>query len=154
MIDIIKELESKGYTYTADDGTVFFKISSFPKYGKLSNINPEEMSYWELSSFIDKLKNKGLSYNRWLVNKYFKTAFAFSPLIMMIFGIALSIQKPRGSHTAGIGLSIIVIFMYYLLIKFGQSLGYNNIINPFLSVWMVNFIFLSIGSYLFVKSRT
>ena len=47
MIGIIKELESKGYTYTADDGTVFFKISSFPEYGKLSNINPEEMKVGE-----------------------------------------------------------------------------------------------------------
>ena len=73
---------------------------------------------------------------------------------MILFGIALSIQNPRKSNANGIGLSIIVIFMYYLLIKFGQSLGYNNIINPFLSVWMVNIIFLSIGTYLFTKSRT
>ena len=43
MIKIIRELEDRGYTYTADDGTVFFKISSFPMYGKLSNINPEEI---------------------------------------------------------------------------------------------------------------
>ena len=73
---------------------------------------------------------------------------------MMVFGLALSIQKPRGNQASGVGLSIIVIFMYYLLIKFGQSLGYNNIINPFISVWMVNFIFLFFGSYLFLKSRT
>ena len=57
-------------------------------------------------------------------------------------------------YANGIGLSIIVIFMYYLLIKFGQSLGYNNILNPFLSVWMVNFIFFLIGTHLFIKSRT
>ena len=73
---------------------------------------------------------------------------------LILFGIILSIQKPRGGHASGIGLSIIVIFMYYLLIKFGQSLGYNGVINPFLSVWMVNFIFLFIGTYLFTKSRT
>ena len=73
---------------------------------------------------------------------------------MILFGIALSIQNPRNSNANGIGLSIIVIFMYYLLIKFGQSLGYNSIINPFLSVWMVNIIFLLIGTYLFTKART
>ena len=69
------------------------------------------MDYWELSAFIKKLDNKGLSTNRWLVNKHYKTAFACIPFIMIIFGLALSIQKPRSSHALGIGLSIIVIFM-------------------------------------------
>ena len=151
--EIRKWDENKFHHYFSKDTLIVINDIT-PEVIKKDNINPEEMSYWQLSSFIDKLNDKGLNYNRWLVNKYFKTAFAFSPLIMMLFGIALSIQKPRGSHAGGIGLSIIVIFMYYLLIKFGQSLGYNNVINPFLSVWMVNFIFLFIGSYLFVNSRT
>ena len=125
-----------------------------PSIIKKDNINPEEMNYWQLSYFIDKLKNKGLNYTRWSVNKYFKTAFACTPIIMMIFGIALSITKPRSNYTAGIGLSIIVIFLYYLLIKTGQSLGYNQILPPFLSVWFVNILFISFGSYMFIKSRT
>ena len=112
------------------------------------------MNYWQLSYIIDKLKNKGLNYTRWSVNKHFKTAFACTPIIMMIFGIALSITKPRSNYTAGIGLSIIVIFLYYLLIKTGQSLGYNQILPPFLSVWFVNILFISFGSYMFIKSRT
>ncbi|SVE60199.1 uncharacterized protein METZ01_LOCUS513053, partial [marine metagenome] len=33
MIKTIKILESNGYTYTADDGSVFFKIAQFPEYG-------------------------------------------------------------------------------------------------------------------------
>lgn len=125
-----------------------------PSIIKKDNINPDEMSYWELSAFIEKLKNKGLSFNRWSVKKHFKTAFACSPLIMILFGIALSIQKPRSNYANGIGLSIIVIFLYYLMIKFGQSLGYNNILNPFISVWIVNIVFLSFGTHLFIKSRT
>jgi len=148
-----KWINNKIYHYSSLDTLLAIKDIN-PEIIKKDNINPEDMSYWQLSSFIKKLKNKGLNYARWSVNKHFKTAFACSPLIMILFGIALSIQSPRSSSTNGIGLSIIVIFMYYLLIKFGQSLGYNNIINPFLSVWMVNIIFLSIGTYLFAKSRT
>jgi len=139
--------------YAAEDTMIAIKDIS-PEIIKKDNINPDEMSYWELSAFIEKLKNKGLSYSRWAVKKHFKTAFSCSPLIMILFGIALSIQKPRSNYANGIGLSIIVIFLYYLLIKFGQSLGYNNILNPFISVWMVNIIFLSFGTHLFIKSRT
>ena len=144
---------NKIYYYASSDTLLAIKDIN-PEIIKKDNINPEDMSYWQLSSFIDRLKDKGLNYDRWSVNKHFKTAFSCSSLIMILFGIALSIQNPRNSNANGIGLSIIVIFMYYLLIKFGQSLGYNNIINPFLSVWMVNIIFLSIGTYLFTKSRT
>ena len=112
------------------------------------------MNYWELTSFIKKLRNKGLSYNRWLVNKHFKTAFACTPIIMILFGIALSIRKPRSNFSTGIGLGIAVIFLYYLGIKMGQTFGYNQILSPFLSVWFVNILFLSLGSYIFIKTRT
>jgi lipopolysaccharide export system permease protein len=106
------------------------------------------------TSFIKKLENKGLSTTRWIVNKHYKTAFACIPLIMIIFGLALTIQKPKSSHALGIGLSIIVIFMYYALIIFGKTLGYNSILPPLLSVWSVNFIFLSIGTFIYFRART
>ena len=125
-----------------------------PSIIKKDNINPEEMNYWELSSFISKLKNKGLSYTRWSVNKYFKTAFCCSSLIMILFGITLSITRPRSNYTTGIGLSIVVIFLYYLFIKLGQSLGYNGVLSPFLSVWFVNILFIIFGTFMLSKTRT
>ena len=112
------------------------------------------MNYWELTYFVNKLKNKGLNYTRWIVNKHLKTAFACTPIIMILFGIALSIRKPRSNFSTGIGLGIAVIFLYYLGIKMGQTFGYNQILSPFLSVWFVNILFLSLGSYIFIKTRT
>ena len=73
---------------------------------------------------------------------------------MIIFGIVLSIQKPRSNFATGIGLSMAIIFLYYLFIKTGQTIGYNNILPPFFAIWLVNFIFLLIGTYLFINSRT
>ena len=145
------------------NGKVFFTNKSdslmnikdlSPSIIKKDNINPEEMNYWELSSFINKLKNKGLSYTRWSVNKFFKTAFCCSALIMILFGITLSIISPRSNYTTGIGLSIVVIFLYYLLIKLGQSLGYNAVLSPFLSVWFVNILFIIFGAFMLLKTRT
>tara|TARA_Y100000590_G_scaffold447470_1_gene582775 strand:- start:244 stop:1320 length:1077 start_codon:yes stop_codon:yes gene_type:complete len=125
-----------------------------PDIIKKDNIDPEDMDYWELSYFIKKLQNKGLNYTRWSVNKSFKTAFACIPIIMVLFGIALSIRKPRSNYSTGIGFGIVVIFMYYLFIKLGQTLGYNEILSPFLSVWFVNILFLSLGCYFFIKTRS
>ena len=43
MIEMIQKLESKGYTYNSSDNSVFFRISKFKEYGKLANLNPEDM---------------------------------------------------------------------------------------------------------------
>ncbi|WP_157147714.1 cysteine--tRNA ligase [Brachyspira pilosicoli] len=42
MIDIIKLLEKNGHTYEAD-GSIYFKISTFPEYGELTNLDKQEL---------------------------------------------------------------------------------------------------------------
>lgn len=42
QITLIKTLEEKGYTYKTSDG-VYFDISKFPTYGRLGNINVDEL---------------------------------------------------------------------------------------------------------------
>ncbi len=41
MVEIIKRLEAKGHTYRSD-GSIYYRISTFPTYGKLSGIRPEK----------------------------------------------------------------------------------------------------------------
>jgi len=40
---MIQDLESKGYTYTTKDGSVFFKISQYKDYGRLANLQVEDL---------------------------------------------------------------------------------------------------------------
>jgi len=41
MVEIIKRLESKGHTYRSE-GSIYYRISTFPEYGKLSGVRPEK----------------------------------------------------------------------------------------------------------------
>lgn len=43
MIEMIRDLIGKGNAYTAEDGTVYFRVRSFPSYGKLSHKNLDEL---------------------------------------------------------------------------------------------------------------
>ena len=54
MIDMIKELIDKGHAYVSSDGTVYFRVKSFPEYGKLSHKNIDE-----LQSGLRELKVSG-----------------------------------------------------------------------------------------------
>jgi len=115
---------------------------------------PEEMDYWNLAEFVSKLKRNGIYEPRWAVNLHFKTALAGTSFLMVLFGLSLAIHKPRSSLAIGVGMSIGVIFLYYAVLKFGQTLGYKGVLNPFISVWGPNFIFFLIGSYLFSRTKT
>ncbi|MFO7840550.1 MAG: cysteine--tRNA ligase [Fidelibacterota bacterium] len=43
MVRLVKTLLNKGHAYRAEDGNIFFKISSFPEYGRLQRLDPENM---------------------------------------------------------------------------------------------------------------
>ena len=43
MISMIGTLIERGHAYQAEDGSVYFRISSFPEYGRLAHLNLEEL---------------------------------------------------------------------------------------------------------------
>ncbi|HEY2342811.1 MAG TPA: cysteine--tRNA ligase [Chthoniobacteraceae bacterium] len=43
MIEMIRELESKGIAYQAEDKSVYFRLGKFPDYGKLAHLNLDEL---------------------------------------------------------------------------------------------------------------
>jgi cysteinyl-tRNA synthetase len=42
MVEIVRKLTERGHTYESD-GSIWFRISSFPAYGKLSRVDPSSM---------------------------------------------------------------------------------------------------------------
>jgi cysteinyl-tRNA synthetase len=42
MVALIETLIEKGHAYQADDGSVFFRIASWPAYGRLARIDPDQ----------------------------------------------------------------------------------------------------------------
>ncbi len=43
IVALIKNLLDKGIAYKSEDGSIYFSVDKFPKYGTLHNINKEEM---------------------------------------------------------------------------------------------------------------
>jgi len=43
MHEVIQGLMDKGHAYRSDDGSVYFRVKSFPRYGQLTHQDPEEM---------------------------------------------------------------------------------------------------------------
>jgi cysteinyl-tRNA synthetase len=43
MIEMIDTLVKRGFAYQAEDGSVYFRLSKFPDYGKLAHLNLDEL---------------------------------------------------------------------------------------------------------------
>lgn len=115
--------------------------------------HPEELNFKELKSRIEYLQNNGVDATRWVVQRHFKVAFAFTNLIVVLFGIPLVVMKPKSGMGFSVGTSFLVMFSYYAFIKFGQSLGINGVMDPMLSAWLGNIVFISGGLLLLFSVR-
>ena len=47
IVRLIQTLLDKGHAYRTDDGSIFFRIASWPAYGKLARLDPEQMQVGE-----------------------------------------------------------------------------------------------------------
>jgi cysteinyl-tRNA synthetase len=47
IVRLIEALEAGGHAYRTDDGSVFFRISSWPAYGRLARLDPEQLRVGE-----------------------------------------------------------------------------------------------------------
>lgn len=50
QIAMIEELVEKGHAYASEDGSVYFKITSFPRYGALSRLDTRELDLGKTQS--------------------------------------------------------------------------------------------------------
>lgn len=115
---------------------------------------PDELDYYRLTERITQLKDNGVDTVKWEVTRYIKISFAFTNLIVILCGIPLVVFKERSSLSFGAGSSVFVIFGYYALIKFGQSLGFKGVIEPMFSAWLGNITFIIAAMVLFWRAKT
>jgi len=106
---------------------------------------PDEMDYNELRSFIESQERAGQEVSRWLVDYHSKIAFPFASLIVVLFGVPFSANKRRSGVAIEFGISVAVTFIYLAFMKTSQVFGYNGDLDPLLTAWLANILFLGAG---------
>ena len=74
-------------------------------------------------------------------------------LVFGLIGSAFGVRSfSRSSKSQGFGLSVLLIFGYYILSFFSSSLGVKGILNPFLAAWAPVFISIAVAIYLIKRA--
>jgi len=106
---------------------------------------PDEMNYPELQEFINNQEFLGNDVSRWRVDFYGKIAFPFAGVIVVLFGIPFSSMKRKSGLGVEFGIAVAVCFVYMVFLKVSQVFGYNGDLNPLLTAWIANIIFLMLA---------
>ena len=112
---------------------------------------PEEMDYHELQQFIESQKRAGHDVARWLIEHYQKIAFPMASVIVVLFGVPISSIKRRSGLGVQFAIGLLVCFLYIVFLKTSQAFGYNGDLDPLLTAWLANIIFLAAGIYNLIR---
>ncbi len=117
------------------------------------NKDPEDMTYLELSRYIDSRRRGGGDTLEDEVYLRLKLAFPFANLIIVLFGAPLATISRKGGTAANFGVSLLVFILFWGFIHISRAIGESGAVSPLLSAWMANIIFGLAGLGILIKVR-
>ncbi len=116
--------------------------------------NVSDMSVGELMDYAETIKLSGDKKKilNVAVTIQRQLAFPFICIVFSLMGAAMGIRPQRTGKATSFGVSVLLIFGYYLMLFVFAALGQADIISPFFAGWMPNFIGIAIGIWLIVKA--
>ncbi|MEO1131709.1 MAG: LptF/LptG family permease, partial [Cyanobacteria bacterium J06639_1] len=81
-----------------------------------------------------------------------KYSIPFVCLTFALVGAPLGLRPQRTSSSIGLGLSVLIIFGYYLAMFISQALGQVGALGPAIAAWLPNIVGCSIGGFLVYRA--
>lgn len=115
-------------------------------------VEPEEMGYEELRSYIARVRAGGGDPRSLDVQLRLKSAFPFVTLIMTLLGAPLAAGTRRSGFAIAFTGALAISFIYYGMIQIGQVLGEERLLPPWLAAWIANMLFGGLGLHLLIRA--
>jgi lipopolysaccharide export system permease protein len=127
------------------------RIAYTPKEVARGALSPDEMSRGELGAYLRRLRQQGADVTKLLVEYHLKFAIPFASLVFGLVAAPLGITTHRASTSRGFGMSILIIFVYYVIMSLSCALAERGSISPMLGAWFSNILFGGIGGWMILS---
>jgi LPS export ABC transporter permease LptG/LPS export ABC transporter permease LptF len=134
--------------------STFPEIHEEPSYFKKEDRQSQEMSYTELATYIQDLKQSGFDTMRLRVQLNRKLAYPLMTLVLAILAIPFSLFAGKRGGIAGIGTAIGVAICYWVIAGIFENLGDVNSLPAILAAWSPDLLFAIAGTYLLLRTPT
>lgn len=118
----------------------------------------ETMTTPSLYTYINKQKERGMTnvgdvnIMRFEIEYNKRFSAIFSAFILTIIGASLSSRKIKGGMGINILIGFILSFGYIVFDTISSSFALSGAMSPFIAVWLPNFVYIIIATYLYRKA--
>ncbi|MGA2631858.1 MAG: LPS export ABC transporter permease LptF [Terriglobia bacterium] len=88
------------------------------------------------------------------VELHYRFALPVASLVLALVGIPLGLSTRKGGKAVGVVLTILLVFVYYVLMAFGLGFAKQGRLSPVLGLWTANAVFALVGFAMFSSLRT
>ena len=114
---------------------------------------PEEMDWFELRNYVERLRASGARVENYLVDLHLKLAFPLICVIVVMIGAALATRLRMQGAALGFGLSVAISFFYYGILRAGQALGHNGALPPYVAAWGADVLFGAVAVVMLAQAQ-
>lgn len=113
-----------------------------------------EMNIAEATQQLELVRQSGddKMIRRWQTRIQQKYALPFVCVVFGLVGASIGVLPQRTSRATSFGISIVIIFGYYLLAFITNAMGEVGILSPFMAAWLPTLLGLVAGLYLLFKA--
>ncbi len=168
---ILPEAHGTSITLRLYDGSVFgteqgndaTHVTSFKTYDLsvnpeeslgVSDQDPGEMTYAELRKTIAVALASGKRDYEAETELAGKFTVPFATMLFALLGVSLGLKPARGGHSERFGVSVALFFLYYSLMRVGETLAQRGKLNAFAAMSIPDIVFTVLAIWLFYRAAT
>jgi len=133
------------------DHPLRFDLGHDPADIALRQRDSREMTWRELGDYLSRLAQEGVPTDQLRLEWHHKLSVPFASLIFVLIGAPLGLRSQRTGSALGLGLSVLIIFAYYVIWNYLAILAGRGAFPPLWAAWTPNLIGLAIGAGLIYR---
>ena len=123
-------------------------ITEAPKAITMEQKSPDQMTIGELKQYSSVLQKQGQPIAQYMMEMYSRFSIPMACFFFALIGAPLGVQGQRTGTSMGLGISVVIIFIYYSVMTFMQGLGQGGAVPPLLAAILPNVICAIFGCWL------
>jgi len=106
---------------------------------------------WDL---LHKARHSDPVNARWdLIEFHRRFALPTACLVLALVGIPLGLSSKKSGKSGGFVLTILLVFVYYVISLIGVSFARQDKVSPWVGAWLADFVFLALGVFLLSRAE-
>ena len=98
-------------------------IAATPTAITLDQKSPEQMTIGELKTYIGILERQYMPTSKYVMEMYMRFSIPLASFFFALIGVPLGMQGQRTGTSMGLGISVVIIFVYYSVMTFMYHIG-------------------------------